>query len=257
MILALCHNARRSLILLSTVLAICTAAHAATPVAIWPLDPVIEDGKSASALWLENRGTQPMTIQIRALAWEQKEGTENYHAQSRLIASPPFAVIPAGQKQLIRLTSLVPPLAGEQKAYRLLIDELPAVPGAGSGNGSAMGVQLQMRYSVPLFVNGKGIVQHKDGQDPLLATQPELAWHIVKKEDKRYLAIRNTGAVDARLTDVSLKRGTDVYVISAGLLGHALPQSEMWWELPAAAPEGYRLQAQLRYQDEPVVILAY
>jgi fimbrial chaperone protein len=252
MILAICHKARRSLILLLTALSACLAAHAATPVAIWPLDPLIEDGKSASALWLENRGTQTMTMQIRALAWTQQDGIDSYRAQSVLIASPPFAIIPAGKKQLIRLISVSQPQPGEQQAYRVLIDELPAAPAAGSG--TTLGVRLQMRYSVPLFVNGKGIVAHKDGADPALATQPQLAWRALEKDGKTYMAIRNTGAVHARLTDVRLVRGADEFVINPGLLGHALPHAEMLWELPAAAPVGHQLQVLLRYRGEPVVI---
>lgn len=34
---------------------------------IWPLDPVIEHDQRASALWLENRGSQPVSLQIRVL----------------------------------------------------------------------------------------------------------------------------------------------------------------------------------------------
>jgi fimbrial chaperone protein len=251
MSLAICRAARLGLILL-TALAACAASHAATPVAIWPLDPLIADGKSATALWLENRGTQAMTMQIRALAWNQKDGADIYREQSVLIASPPFAIIPAGKKQLIRLISVASPQQGEQQAYRILIDELPAAPAGGSG--TMLGVQLQMRYSVPLFVNGKGIVAHQDGADPALATQPQLTWRIVKQEGKSYIAVRNAGTVDARLTDARLVRGSDEFVINPGLLGHALPHAEMWRELPAAAPLGYQLQVRLGYQGEPVLI---
>jgi len=41
--------------------AVCTAGvvQAASSVLIWPIDPVLEADQQASALWLENRGTEP------------------------------------------------------------------------------------------------------------------------------------------------------------------------------------------------------
>jgi fimbrial chaperone protein len=238
-------------------IALCVAARAATPIAIWPLDPVIEDGKNAAALWLENRGAHPATMQIRVLAWRQKNDVDDYQEQTALIASPPFAVIPAGQRQLIRLINTVLPEPGQQQAYRLLVDELPAPPEAqaGSKSGSAMGVQLQMRYSVPLFVNGRGIVA--SGADAGLATQPDLAWRLVRRGDRQYMEIRNNGAVRARLTEARLVRGDDAFIVNRGLLGYVLPHAQMTWELPAAAPGGWQLQVKLQYQAPPIAIPAY
>lgn len=38
---------------------------AASSVLIWPIDPVLEADQQASALWLENRGTETANLQIR------------------------------------------------------------------------------------------------------------------------------------------------------------------------------------------------
>ncbi|KHL74626.1 molecular chaperone, partial [Pseudomonas putida] len=38
---------------------------AATSVLIWPIDPVLEADQKAGALWLENRGSAPASLQVR------------------------------------------------------------------------------------------------------------------------------------------------------------------------------------------------
>src|SRR5476649_1937886 len=101
-------------------------AQAASSVLIWPIDPVLEADQQASALWLENRGTETANLQIRVFAWTQSGFDEQYQNQRDVIGSPPVAKIEPGQKQLVRLTRTrdVPP--GQEQAYRIIIDEIPA-----------------------------------------------------------------------------------------------------------------------------------
>lgn len=139
------------------------APHAPSSVMLWPVDPVIEEGQQATALWLENRAEENVSLQIRVFGWSQSGTVANFQNQDQLIASPPLAVIPPGQRQLIRLMNTGPVPAGKELAYRVLVDELPetetangATPNADPG-GSAIGVKLQIRYSIPLFVNGRGV----------------------------------------------------------------------------------------------------
>ena len=77
-------------------------AHAASSVLIWPIDPVLEADQQASALWLENRGTETANLQIRVFGWSQNGYEEQYQNQRDVIGSPPVAKIEPGQKQLVR-----------------------------------------------------------------------------------------------------------------------------------------------------------
>ena len=43
------------------------AATAATPLMIWPVDPVITSAQPAVALWVENRGVRAVSLQVRVL----------------------------------------------------------------------------------------------------------------------------------------------------------------------------------------------
>lgn len=237
------------------------AAQAQSSLMLWPLDPVIEDDQRAAALWLENRGTQPMSLQIRVLAWSQGERTDGYASQEAVVASPPMAVVPAGQRQLVRLMNTQPAPAGTELAYRVLVDELPSADGADDGQrqGSAMGIKLQIRYSVPLFVSGRDHwtkPRADKPRDAATAARPDLRWRTERGMDGHYLFVRNDGRAHARLTAVQWVRGSSVVTINPGLLGYVLPGAEMRWKLEQPPPPGHVPQARVNNAEAATAFVA-
>ncbi|WP_025108939.1 molecular chaperone [Pseudomonas sp. H1h] len=212
------------------------SAQAASSVLIWPIDPVLEADQQASALWLENRGTETANLQIRVFGWSQSGFEEQYQNQRDVIGSPPVAKIEPGQKQLVRLTRTkdVPP--GQELAYRIIIDEIPsAQPPAAEGGKTAAAIRFQMRYSVPLFAYGAGLWSKEDTtrpRDPKGIGLPQLSWRTVAIDGRPYVEVRNQGAVHARLTDVVLKQGGQSKPVAEGLLGYVLPGAAMRWPAP-------------------------
>ena len=87
------------------VCALCVSgqAYAASSVLVWPVYQIIEADQNGSALWLENRGADPVSLQVRVMAWKQENFNERYADQTQVVASPPFATVAPGQRQLIRL----------------------------------------------------------------------------------------------------------------------------------------------------------
>ena len=81
-------------------------------VLIWPVNPVIEADKQAAALWLENPGKTPVTLQVRIYAWAQTDGKNVYADQQAIIGTPPIVTIAPGSKQLVRLTRSGPAPSG-------------------------------------------------------------------------------------------------------------------------------------------------
>ncbi|WP_175649861.1 fimbrial biogenesis chaperone [Pseudomonas sp. Marseille-P9899] len=215
------------------------AAQAATSVLIWPIDPVIEADKQAGELWLENRGSESANLQVRVFAWNQGEFDDQYQNQREVIASPPVANIPPGGKQLIRLIRAIAPPAGQEKAYRIIIDEIPPpMPPGGNAAGPQAAIRFQMRYSVPLFVYGQGLWGKPDpnGQrDTAGVGKPQLSWRQVAVQGRPYVEIRNTGPVHARLTDVVMQQGGQNRPVVEGLLGYVLPGATMRWPVPLQA----------------------
>jgi fimbrial chaperone protein len=217
---------------------------------IWPLDPTIEAGQKTGVLWLENVGTTTVNLQLRVVAWEQEGFTDRYREQSVLIGTPPFATIAPGKKQFVRFTLLEPVPARQERAFRILVDELPTV----EATTSAATLKLQMRYSLPLFAYGEGAWRKPSGKS--LAgrrAEPSLMWKLVEEGSSRYLQISNTGVGHARLSRVRFIRpdqvatsaNPDVIEVAAGLLGYVLPGRTMRWPAPAGASPDLQLEAQL------------
>ncbi len=211
-------------------------AQAASSVLIWPIDPVLEADQQASALWLENRGSETANLQIRVFAWSQSGFNDQYQNQRDVIGSPPVAKIEPGQKQLVRLTRTreIPP--GQELAYRIIIDEIPSArPPAAEDGKTAAAIRFQMRYSVPLFAYGAGLWSKEDTtrpRDPKGIGLPDLSWRTVAVDGHAYVEVRNQGAVHARLTDVALKQGGQTQPLVEGLLGYVLPGAIMRWPAP-------------------------
>jgi fimbrial chaperone protein len=204
-------------------------ASAQTPgsLLIWPVNPVIEADEPAAALWLENPGRTPVTLQVRVYAWAQRDGENVYAAQNEVLGTPPILSIAPGERQLVRLTRLVPPPGVPEKPYRIVVDQIPA---ADAQQAAGASIAFRMRYSLPLFSYAKGVGKtEKKGAPP---PPPHLAWRAGADAKGRFLEIRNDGAGHARLTDVSFT-GEKKAKIGQGLFGYILPGATMRWPLPA------------------------
>ncbi|MBJ7438015.1 MAG: molecular chaperone [Sphingopyxis sp.] len=192
---------------------------------LWPVNPEIKADAPATALWLENAGKEPVTMQIRVYAWAQVDGKNAYAPQDEVIGTPPLFTIRAGEKQLVRLTRTTPPVDVPEASFRIVIDEIP-VNDARESAGTA--VKFRMRYSLPLFVHGRAMVAAKN--DPAtLAPQPALSWRIGTDASGRFLEIVNSGGVHARLVDAAFEHKGARQSIDFGLLGYVLPKSSARW----------------------------
>jgi len=204
--------------------------HAGNSVLIWPIDPKISQNDKATELWLENRGASTTLMQVRVFGWQQVNGQEQYQTQQQVAASPPMVRIEPGKRQLVRLIKQTPPAAGQEAAYRVILDEIPTPKAPGEDQ---TGVTLQMRYSVPLFVYGSGL-------DPSTA-RPDLSWRLVNREGKQALEITNRGNAHARLSNVELGGKK----LAGSLLGYVLANASNTFPLSSPASERAEISAQL------------
>jgi fimbrial chaperone protein len=211
---------------LAAALGVAVPAHAGA-VVLWPVDPVMAPGEKATALWIENRGREPVALQIRSFAWSQSGGEDQYDRQDEVVTSPPIATVQPGQRQLVRVIRRTVGPAPAEHSYRLLVDELPPPLDAARADAASARLMVQMRYSIPLFTYD---VQPAD------AAKPQLQARTVIVEGRRYAEFRNSGARHARLVDLRVVRGARSVTATAGLLGYVLPGSTMRWPLPADAP---------------------
>lgn len=200
-------------------LLLATHAQAANSLMIWPIDPSINPDEKASELWLENRGAATTLMQVRVFSWQQVGGREQYATQQSVVASPPLVRIEPGQKQLVRLIKQTAPGAGQELAYRVVLDEIPTPRTPGENQA---GLNFQMRYSVPLFVYGEGLTRD--------TAKADLSWRQVSQEGKSWLQLTNRGSGHARLSNVTLGGRK----LGDGLFGYVLAHSENRWPLRSA-----------------------
>ncbi|GKW14285.1 pili assembly chaperone [Pectobacterium carotovorum subsp. carotovorum] len=224
---------RAMIFLLSSFGSFCFAA---SSILVWPIYQVIESDENSSALWLENKGNAPVGLQIRIMSWKQIDFQDRYAEQRNVIATPPFMTLEPGKRNMIRLIRVNPIPANTEQAYRIIIDEISTPY---QKDAPQMGLQFQMRYLLPLFLDGEGIWTHSrpdKRRTNVQPTLPLLSWRISALGGKSYLYVRNRGLVHARLSNVYWSadpsgKGSRIKVTD-GFLGYVLPGQEMRWPLP-------------------------
>jgi len=185
-------------------------------------------------------------MQVRIVRWRQENGLERYTAQQEVVASPPIVTIGKGSKQLIRLIKQSEVPAGVEQAYRIIVDEIPQPQ---DKETPQMGLKLQMRYSIPLFVYGQGIATIKDGAHHALVETRDLNWRVIRENGRPALQIRNQGDVHVRLSQVTLQQGGQSRTLADGLLGYVLPGSARSWPLPSGIDQPGQMRAQINARD--------
>ena len=197
------------------------ASSRAASLQISPVSIQLEATESGKVINLRNDAGDPIHAQVRVFSWDQNDEEDRLTPTRELLVSPPIAEVPAGGQQVIRVLRADRAASAQERAYRLLIDELPS-----AGGSAQTGVQFRFRYSVPLFVAPSG--------EP---GSPELHWSIVEKSGHPYLRVSNSGKMHAQLSAVALTTGNVKVPVAAGLLGYVLAGRARAWSLSDVARE--------------------
>lgn len=199
---------------------------------ISPVMLTLSPDSTSTLLELENVTSRPLFGQVRVYRWTQTLDDDVLEPTQELIASPPLVEIAPTGKQTIRLIRAQGGEVTEERAYRLLIDELPR-----DWHMPTHGVSVKLRYSVPVFVG------------PSSSQRPALQWQVRQSPDGAYLAIHNSSARRAQISEVQLVAGRRAYTVNQGLLGYALSGQTRQWKLPPllhnAHFEGARVRARV------------
>jgi len=172
--------------------------------------------QAAGGISLQNLGERPIYGQVRVFAWEQRGGEDVLTPTDELVASPPIIELAAKSSQTVRLVRRGGATPGPERAYRLLIDEIPR------GDEPGNGVAIRLQYSVPVFVAPADE-----------AAAPSLGWTVVRRGGAWMLELRNSGGLHAQVGAATLVDGGGREIeLSKGLLGYALAGRERAWRLP-------------------------
>ncbi|MHA4869253.1 fimbrial biogenesis chaperone [Duganella sp. PWIR1] len=174
-------------------------------------------GQGAAGINMQNLGETPVYGQVRVYQWEQKDGDDVLTPTQDVVASPPIIQIAPKTSQVIRLVRRSDQLPVSELCYRILIDEIPK-----EENTPGSGVDIRLRYSVPLFV--------LPADD---RAAPALAWAVYRKEGGWMLRVRNSGTQRAQIGALELSNAAgQQFVIAPGLFGYVLAGKVREWRLP-------------------------
>jgi len=196
------------------------AAASASGLQVSPVTLTLQATQNADGLWLSNTGDDVVHAQVRVYQWSQEDGNEKLTPSRELLVSPPMVQLAASSRQLIRVIRTGVPPGAVENSYRVIIDELPVEM------KEKKGLQLVLRYSVPIFIAPAGAQP----------AAPQLSWSLRREGGQAMLEVANGGGMHAQLADLDFvdaagKRSA----VHAGLMGYVLPGASMRWPLKTPA----------------------
>ncbi|AMK26300.1 MULTISPECIES: fimbrial biogenesis chaperone [Sphingobium] len=172
----------------------------------------------AATLTVRNTSDAPVNLQVRAMDWQQVEGAERFKPTEMLMASPPITSLGPGETQVVRLVADGLPPTAVEKAFRLVLDQIPSVaPLEGAG------MRIQLRVLVPVFVLPKGNLR------------PMLHWSARREGESLILTVVNDGARHDRLLNLKVTTGAGVPIaIPSTNTGYVLSGGSQSWTVRTA-----------------------
>lgn len=179
---------RAACILAATLAASSMTAHAANFV-VSPVRAELSPTRPSAALTVTNEmSDEPVVVELRAVAWSQKDGEDVYAPTTELVAVPPIFHMAPGASQVIRVALRRPPAADRETAYRLILREVPPPP-----RPDFAGVQIALEMSLPVFAK------------PGSPTAPVVQWKLESQPGGDIgLSIHNSGSAHIQIADLKL-----------------------------------------------------
>jgi len=200
---------RKAIWFVVAILAAWPARSPADGLQISPLGATLSTSNATSAFSLANGTGLPVLVQLHVKRWIQGDGNDRLDDTDEILAAPPIFNLAQGATQVIRVGLRRQTADLHERAYRLIIAQVPAkTPGV-------KGVSLVVALSVPIFVQSENAVHG-----------PSLQWSAEAiKHDEIRLRVDNSGDVHAHIVRLivygdiartqALYQGTPaVYVLS-------------------------------------------
>lgn len=155
---------------------------------------------------VRNDHSREILYQISVLSWQVVDGIDVYQDTPDFIASPPIFELAPQHSQVVRIGLRNPVRQSLEKAYRLVIKEVPR-PGSAEEREGAVNFALQ--YLVPVFVVPTRSVKN-----------PPLTWSLRQEGDTVVVRANNAGPRRKAFSGVGLSRGPDLAGAKSGQYVH-------------------------------------
>ena len=170
---------------------------------VTPVRIELSSAQRSVALTVRNDGDQPTVVQAQLVAWSQVDNDDRLEPTTDILASPPIFTVAPGASQILRIALRLAPDAARERAYRVLVTEVPGKP-----QPESAGAQFALKISLPIFVDASGP-----------KTAPQLEWSGIRTtKGELALTAVNTGAKHIKVQTIEVTRaGTDPDARFAGL----------------------------------------
>ncbi len=213
---------RKAIFLAVAILAARPACSLADGLQITPLGATLSSSNATSAFSLSNGTGSPALMQLHVKRWIQADGKDQYDDSDDVLAAPPIFNLAQGATQVIRVGLRRQTADPHERAYRLIITQVPAkTPGL-------KGVSFVVTLSVPIFVQSENAVHG-----------PSLQWSAdAVKSDEIRLRVDNSGDVHAHISRLiiygDIGRAQALYQGTPG--AYVLPGQWRSWQIKLARP---------------------
>ena len=189
----------------------------ASSLQVMPVNIEVPAPGAASAVTLENPGTDLVNAQIRIFKWSQAGGKDDLQPTTDVAVSPPAIKLEPGKKSVVRIVRLSKTPVQAEETYRLVVDELPKPVKA-----QEAGVGFTVRYSIPVFFSKPGL-------------DATLSWKASYVGGQLVLQADNTGGRRVRVASLKISSAGKTIKVGEGLAGYVLGQSARKWLVRGAA----------------------
>jgi fimbrial chaperone protein len=154
-----------------------------------PMRILLTDRKPNTVLEIGNEGDEPVTVQVRVVAWQPHGVGDQYPQTDDIFLSPPIAKIAPHGNQIIRIALRHKEALTAERAYQVSIEEVP-----GPEKPGFKGIRTLLRINIPIY---------RKPANPAAAAKP--AWTADYTEDGSLrITASNTGDIHFVVKELSV-----------------------------------------------------
>lgn len=165
---------------------------------------------TAKTVRVRNGTSEPALLQVEAIAWT--EDVDTAPKSREILAVPPVFEIPGNAQQVLRLAVRHPSEEAKERAFRLLITEVP------KETGPPGALMFAVRLNLPLFVKPEG-------------AEAKPLWNLRETGGTSELVLRNDGNAHLRVRQVTLVGAEEAPALETADIAYALAGESVSWPL--------------------------
>lgn len=115
-----------------------------------PTSVSLDDNRAPGSVSVINTGKESVRFQVKAVAWTQNERGEMALSPTKdVVVYPSLFTVPAGSTQSVRV-AVVAQRGAKERAYRILVEELPSPRPESERTGNE--IRVLMHMGIPVFL---------------------------------------------------------------------------------------------------------